>query len=42
MTTKALVIVVTVVAALLAGVVYLHMPRHGKAARLPPSLHSTR
>ena len=42
MTTKAFVIVVAVVATLLAGAVYMHMPRRGQAARLPQSLHGVR
>ena len=42
MTTKTFVIVVAVVGLLLAGIVYMHMPRSGQPPRLPQSLHGIR
>jgi hypothetical protein len=42
MTNRAFIILVAVVGLLLAGIVYMHMPRRGQPARLPQSLHGVR
>jgi hypothetical protein len=42
MSTKALLVVVIAVAALLAATVYMHRPRGGSPARLPQTLHGIR
>jgi hypothetical protein len=42
MTNRTFIIVVAVVGLLLAGIVYMHMPRRGQPPRLPQSLHGVR
>jgi hypothetical protein len=39
---KSFLVVVVVVGALVAGVIYMHRPRVGAPARLPQTLHGIR